>query len=356
MAQADPRAVAAALGPWFRREARPMTWRGTRDPYAIWVSEIMLQQTRVDTVERHYSGFMRRFPSLDALAAAEEEEVVEAWSGLGYYRRARFLHRGARYVVDSLGGEIPRAADALRSVPGIGAYTAGAIASIAFDRPEPLVDGNVARVSSRLRLVGDPKAQVATHRAHWSWVEEVLCAGRPRVLAQALMELGATVCTPRSPRCDACPVRELCGARATGRELEIPAPKRRAASPRVRLWAPAIAWGDRILLERRPDEGLLAGMWCLPVIERSDLDDDVATRVAEVLGMKTRVDGEALADVVHTFTHRVWVLTPVLLRAVRRPALTRRSDGRRLRWVAAGERPPGGVPRVTEKLLAGLAH
>ena len=199
---ADPRAqgddvlsrqLATALEAWFRRDHRDMPWRRTRDPYAIWVSEIMLQQTRVETVERYFDAFLARFPTVGALAAADEQAVLQAWSGLGYYRRARLLHRGARHVVDRHGGTLPADAEGLRSIPGVGDYTAGAIASIAFDLPVPLVDGNVARVLSRIEAIEDPREQAATARRHWRRVAEILRHGTPRVLSQALMELGATV-------------------------------------------------------------------------------------------------------------------------------------------------------------------
>ncbi|MCA9706094.1 MAG: A/G-specific adenine glycosylase, partial [Myxococcales bacterium] len=193
-----------------------MPWRRTRDPYAIWVSEIMLQQTRVETVERFYGPFLERFPTVAALARADEQAVLQAWSGLGYYRRARLLHRGARHVVEELRGSIPADAEGLRAIPGVGEYTAGAIASIAFDRPEPLVDGNVARVLSRVEAIEDPKQQLATARRHWRRVAGILRHGTPRVLSQALMELGATVCTPRSPQCLLCPVRSVCAAHRAG--------------------------------------------------------------------------------------------------------------------------------------------
>ena len=266
--QPDPRRVAARLEPWFEANARELPWRETRDLYAIWVSEVMLQQTRVETVLAYYQPFLERFPTLQSLAAAEQDEVLEAWSGLGYYRRARFLHRGARYVMDELGGEFPEGAKGLLAIPGIGPYTAGALASIGQDRPEPLVDGNVARVSSRLRAVELPAEQDAKHAEHWSFAREVLEAGRPRILAQALMELGATVCTPRSPSCDACPLSRQCRAKAAGLEGTIPAPKKKNASPETHYWALALRRRGRLYLQKRPDEGLLAGMWCLPLIER----------------------------------------------------------------------------------------
>ncbi len=342
--------LARDLSRWFAREARELPWRETRDPYRIWVSEVMLQQTRVETVLAYYDPFVARFPSLADLAAAPLDAVLEQWSGLGYYRRARLLHRGAQYVAEQLGGRLPEAAQALQEIPGIGPYTAGALASIAFDRPEPLVDGNVARVRSRLCALEDPRQQPATAKGHWSWVRELLEAGEPRVLSQALMELGATVCTPRSPSCEACPVSRHCEARAIDAVERIPAPKVKKASPEFHFDAVALRWGERILLERRPDEGLLAGLWCLPLRATKSKRAPSAASLAkhfdvEPAAAKPRV----LAPIKHVFTHRVWHLRPVELRLARRP-----KAGAQRAWIEAGERPEGGVPSVTNKLLAAL--
>ncbi|MCA9638857.1 MAG: A/G-specific adenine glycosylase, partial [Myxococcales bacterium] len=193
----------------------------------------------------------------------------QAWSGLGYYRRARLLHRGARYVLDECGGVVPGDATSLRAVPGVGRYTAGAITSIAFDSPAALVDGNVARVVSRLLAIREPERQGANNAIHWDVAQAVLERGSPRVLAQALMELGATVCTPTSPRCASCPVRASCGAHAEGLVDTIPAPRKKIAQPEEDLWALAVFWRGRLLLERRPEQGLLAGLWCLPLVTQT---------------------------------------------------------------------------------------
>jgi A/G-specific adenine glycosylase len=349
----DPRAIARALGEWFPQAQRDLSWRRTRDPYAIWVSEIMLQQTRVETVETYYGSFLERFPDVGTLAAADEQAVLEAWSGLGYYRRARLLHKGAGYVAGELGGVLPQDAVGLRKIPGIGAYTAGAIASIAFDRPVPLVDGNVARVHSRLAAIADPAEQDAGAKAHWAFVEEVLQHGSPRVLAQALMELGATVCTPKNVRCEQCPVRDDCRAHARGLQAEIPAPKKKKASSEHHYWAVGLTWGSRLLLERRPDGGLLAGMWCLPLVERVS-EDAPGALVHEQLGVPVAFEDAPARGVKHVFTHRIWHLSPWACRARKRPRIRNRTDGRMFAWIEPGERPPGGIPSVTEKLLGRL--
>lgn len=343
----DAAAIAAALDPWFRANAREMTWRKTRDPYAIWVSEVMLQQTRVETVERYYADFMARFPDVGALAAADEHDVLQQWSGLGYYRRAKLLHRGAKVVAERFAARMPEDAETLREIPGIGPYTAGAIASIAFDRPEPLVDGNVARVLSRLAAIEDPKQQAAGARGHWQVVAEILRHGPPRVLAQALMELGATVCTPVGPRCLLCPVRAQCRASAEGRVDEIPAVVVRGELPIERWWALLVRAGERRLFVRRPAEGLLADLWCVPLVARTDAKLSVAV-VRALLGPGARVIAER-GDVVHVFTHRRWELRTVEV-AVDREVLPAGIEQGRVCWAAAEEAPRGGVPTLTRKL------
>lgn len=349
------RRLAELLTPWFIAHQRDLEWRKTRDPYAIWVSEVMLQQTRVETVRAYYPEFLRRFPDVGSLAAADEAQVLAAWSGLGYYRRARLLHAGAKFVAQAHGGRVPGEPEALRAIPGVGRYTAGAIASIAFDRPAALVDGNVARVLSRLQAIADPKLQDAGAAGHWALAQKIVEAGSPRILAQALMELGATVCTPSQPRCLTCPVRAECKAAATGQQDVIPAPKRRGPSPQDELWAVAVRQRGRVLLERRPDAGLLAGMWCLPLIERGEARGGAPPKAVEAAtGVAVRSARAFAEPVRHVFTHRVWVLWPCRVEAVR-DDLPQETGERRL-WIAAGERPLGGIPRVTEKLLERIGY
>ncbi|MCH9687701.1 MAG: A/G-specific adenine glycosylase, partial [Deltaproteobacteria bacterium] len=342
--------LAHKLERWFRAGHRDMPWRRTRDPYAIWVSEIMLQQTRVETVERYYDAFMRRFPTVERLAVADEQDVLQAWSGLGYYRRARLLHRGAAHVVEHLGGQLPQQSERLREIPGVGAYTAGAIASIAFDRPEPLVDGNVARVLSRIEKIEQTAEQGATSRRHWRRVAGILRHGTPRMLSQALMELGATVCTPKSPRCLLCPVRAECGAHAAGRVDEIPAPRKKIPQPVSEWIALAVVWRRRVLLIRRPAEGLLADMWCLPLIPGPGPGVFDSEGLGARLSVAPRFSPDTLPPVRHVFTHRIWQLHPLIGRVPRKPRWLDASDDRQ-QFIAPGQRPDGGMPRVTEKLL-----
>jgi A/G-specific adenine glycosylase len=211
-----------ALLDWYRANRRDLPWRATRDPYAIWISEAMLQQTRVETAIPYYERFLARFPDLQTLADADSDDVLGVWAGLGYYSRARNLHAAARIVVDEHAGELPDDAEALRSLPGVGRYTAGAVASIAFDRPEPVVDGNVSRVFARLRGIRDDVRKAATVRRLWEEAAALVRGPHPGDLNQALMELGARVCTPRAPRCPVCPVAHHCEAQRGGDAEALP--------------------------------------------------------------------------------------------------------------------------------------
>lgn len=262
------RTVRSALLRWYRKHKRDLPWRTTTDPYAIWVSEVMLQQTQVATVVRYYQRFLARYPDPASLARADEEEVLALWSGLGYYRRARSLHAGAREVVKRHAGRVPADPAALRDLPGVGRYTAGAIASIAFSLAEPILDGNVRRVLSRLFAVKPGRGKSDRVEARlWSLAGELVRGRAPGDLNQALMELGAVICTPRAPRCDACPVAGSCRARTLGTPEAFPVAK---ARPRTTAIDVGVAWvlrGGRILLERPDDDSPLRGTWDLPAFE-----------------------------------------------------------------------------------------
>jgi A/G-specific adenine glycosylase len=274
---------------WFRAHARILPWRADRTPYRVWVSELMLQQTTVAAVVPRYERFLKRFPSLESLAAASEQEVVEEWAGLGYYARARNLHRAARLA----GAELPGTYGGLRALPGIGDYTAGAILSLAFGVAAPCVDGNVRRVIARLdgrdRGVKELRARAA----------ELVPADGPGEWNEALMELGATVCLPRGPRCGACPLAGACRARAEGTVEELPAAKARAATVREEASYAWIERRGRVLMGRRPP-GPLGGLWELPgeQVARGDL----AAALRQKLGAAARI-GERRATASHTITH-----------------------------------------------------
>jgi A/G-specific adenine glycosylase len=296
------RELSDALGAWFDRIARDLPWRRTRDPYAVWLSEVMLQQTRVETVIPYYERFLRRFPTVLELAAADLDEVLAMWSGLGYYRRARALHLAAREVTERYAGAFPAEAAALRSLPGVGAYTAGAIASIAFERREPLVDGNVARVLARIEGIDDDIRGATGARRLWEAAARLLPEDRPGRFNQALMELGATVCAPRSPRCGACPVDGLCAARAEGREEELPIVGPRPDVPAVSMVAAVVRAGRRALLVRRAEEGLFGGLWEPPMVEAASLAD--ARALLACAGVRPDADLQEIGRVRHILTHR----------------------------------------------------
>lgn len=266
---------------WFDRHRRDLPWRRTRDPFAILVSEVMLQQTRVETVIPYYLRFLERFPDPATLAAAPLEDVLALWAGLGYYRRARLLKRTAEAVVGAHGGEFPRDPAELEELPGIGRYTAGAVASIAFSRRAPLVDGNVARVFSRLhRIAGDLKERAVEKRV-WALAEELLPADRPGDFNQALMELGAVVCTPANPRCDDCPVARHCEARRAGEVDRYPSPRTRKAAIEVRLASVIVRDGARVGVVRRAG-GKMEGLHDFPAVELARDADAEASLVAHL--------------------------------------------------------------------------
>ncbi len=230
-------AIRQKLLGWYDEAARDLPWRQTRDPYAIWVSEVMLQQTRVETVIPYYERFLASFPTPRDLAEADEDTVLSHWSGLGYYRRARLLHAGVREVVAQYGGQVPEDAEARRALPGVGRYTAGAIGSIAFDKEEPIVDGNVTRVLARLFRIGTPVGSAVTSKRIWEEAARLVPGVRPGAFNQALMELGATVCTPKQPSCESCPVADYCEARAHGEVDALPVPRPRKSPIQVKLAA-----------------------------------------------------------------------------------------------------------------------
>jgi len=341
-----------ALLAWFAANARALPWRATSDPYAIWVSEVMLQQTRVETVIPYYERFLARFPTASALAQASEDEVLSSWSGLGYYRRARLLHAGVRELVARHGGEVPREPEARRELPGVGRYTAGAIGSIAFGQAEPIVDGNVARVLSRVHGVEAALGTRESEAALWSEAEAWVEGEAPGALNQALMELGATVCAPVTPRCDGCPLGGVCSARATGRTAELPVPRKKKAPREVSAVALVALDGDgRALLRKesaaRSEDGtfggeLFRGLHALPMIEGEGRG--AARALADEVGASLRTTRPI--EVVHVLTHRILRVSVFEARLEGAPASARMVD--------AAELGALGVATLTRKLLAAV--
>jgi A/G-specific adenine glycosylase len=349
----DTASLRADLLRWYDASARDLPWRKTRDPYAIWVSEVMLQQTRVETVLCYYDRFLARFPTPYALAAADEDAVMAAWSGLGYYRRARNLHAGVRDVCARYGGEVPADPEQRRALPGVGRYTAGAIGSIAFGREEPLVDGNVARVLSRLYAIDTPLPRGDTQRALWEHAARLVVGERPGALNQALMELGATLCAKQSPRCARCPVRAHCAARAGGREGALPVVPPKRAPRAVELVAlvalvPARARGaEPSVVLARGEGSLFGGLWNLPACEGEGRA--AARALCEQLGVRGELDARPAAAVEHVLTHR-----KLDVRLWRVDAAALASDAAGLRAVPLGGLSALGVSRLTHKALDAL--
>jgi A/G-specific adenine glycosylase len=276
---------------WYRRIKRDLPWRMNQDPYRVWVSEIMLQQTRVDTVIPYYERFMSKFPTVRALAEALEPEVLKCWEGLGYYSRARNLQAGAREVVERYGGVVPDDKTSVAGLKGVGPYTTGAIMSIAFNRPEPAVDGNVMRVLSRYFCLEEDIAKPATRVGIEKLAASLIPEGAAGDFNQALMELGALVCTPKSPSCLPCPVMEHCTARIAGRETELPI-KTKAKPPRPEKRVSVIVAGTgvnkgKILVRQRPETGLLAQMWELPHLLVPKEQEQVVEAAGEGSGSST---------------------------------------------------------------------
>ncbi len=286
---------------WYGRARRDLPWRGTVDPYRIWVAEVMLQQTRVATVAPRYRGFLDRFPDLRALAEASEEEVLAAWSGLGYYQRARRLRAAARRIVVEHAGRWPRDFAAMRDLPGVGEYTAAAVASIAFDQPRAALDGNAWRVLARLAGEERPIREAAARRALRAVAEsmtEVVARGRRGRFTQALMELGATVCTPRAPRCGECPWSAACAARAAGRQESLPVTRPGTKPEAVELSVALASRGGLVLLRRRSARAsVLPGFWELPSAEGPP---DGLSR----LGTPVPAGGRPLGVFSHSITNR----------------------------------------------------
>jgi A/G-specific adenine glycosylase len=352
-APGSPHALRAALIDWYDRVARDLPWRRTRDPYAIWVSEIMLQQTRVDTVVRYYGRFLERFPSARALAAASEDEVMAAWSGLGYYRRARNLHSGVREVVARYGGHVPAEPEARRALPGVGRYTAGAIGSIAFERAEPIVDGNVARVLCRVLGIDTPPERSDTQRRLWSEAERLVEGPRPSALNQALMELGATVCSKQTPDCARCPLRSHCRAHAEGRTRELPIARKKPAPRRVALVALLATHGsgsERAVWLTRGGGALFGGLWNLPMVEGRGRA--VAAGLLARSGLRGRLAARAHGRLEHVLTHRKLELQLWEATAVQRAATS--ADVAELKPVRLTELGQLGVSRLTRKALEQL--
>ncbi len=340
-----PMQLADALIEWFQTNARPLPWRTEpRDPYRSLVSEIMLQQTQVDRVVDRFEAFVKRFPTVVSLACADEEEVLALWSGLGYYRRARMLHSLAQVVYADHGGVLPDQTAQLRSLPGVGEYTAAAVASMVHGRKEPVVDGNVRRVGARvLAFDGDSRSMVATRRFQ-AWIRELMVDRPPGIVNEALMELGATLCTPREPRCPECPLKRSCVARNEGLTAAIPSPRSVRAVEHLHWVAACCVRGDGRWLVRRVESGpILQGLWLPPL---ADLGHEFSPYEAAktLLPALIASEVEAFPAVRHSITHRRIDVVPVRVLVTDLEV-----DAATWRWI-----DPAGPGLATSSLLGKL--
>ena len=297
--------LAKSLLTWYGEHARVLPWRDHPDPYAVWVSEIMLQQTRIETVIPYFFRWMKRFPDIASLAAAPQQDVLMFWEGLGYYSRARNLHKAAQIVDAELGGKLPADAHALQQLPGIGRYTSAAIASMAFGQDIAALDGNIRRVLARVFNVTEPAQSSEGQKQLWELAEANLPAGRAGDYNQALMDLGATVCTPKSPSCEGCPLADLCMARQLGVQEERPVKSPRSELPHYTVSAAVIQRSGTVLIAQRPPNGLLGGLWEFPggkVQKGESLAQALQREICEELQADVMV-GEPFGVYQHTFTH-----------------------------------------------------
>ena len=331
---------------WYDRCQRDLPWRtssrrpGPLDPYHVLVSETMLQQTQVATVVPYFNRFIARFATLAELAAADEQEVLRLWQGLGYYSRARNLQSAAKQVVAQHGGTLPSDREALLKLPGIGRYTAGAIASIAFEQRSAILDGNVMRVLCRLDQIETDPRELATRERLWERAEQILPKHRIGDFNSALMELGATVCIPRNPKCLICPVKQHCQALAAGVAERIPAPRQARPTPLERRHTYCIRRKQRWLIEQRPPRGRWAGMWQFVTIE--------ATNVAGESSLPVHIDPPRLLGTVrHTLTHRRYEFSVFIARSSGRQKLS--GDANR-KWVTLAELDEFPLPRPHVKI------
>jgi len=350
---AQPAAIGRRLLSWYERHGRDLPWRRTRDPYAIWVAETVLQQTQVGTAIPYYERFLARFPTVEALAAAPLDDVLKVWEGLGYYARARNLHRAARCVVEEWGSRLPQSPKLLWRLPGVGRYTAAAVASIAFGQDAAALDANVRRVVCRLYGIDQDPSRPATQRRLEELALGLMPPGRAGDANQALMDLGATICTAASPKCSICPLAEPCQARQAGREEDLPVRAARPSRPHYDVTAAVI--GDRngrFLIAQRPLESMLGGLWEFPGGKRlpgEELRDCLRREIQEELGVEIEV-GELMGAIDHGFTHFQMTLYAFDCRLARgTPKCLGCLD---LRWASLDEAGAFAFPVADQKILA----
>lgn len=343
-----------ALLEWYRANSRKLPWRQTGDPYRIWVSEVMLQQTQVKTVLRYYPRFIKEFPDVRQLATANPQQLLKMWEGMGYYQRVRNLQRAAQIVVNELGGKIPGNYAEFRALPGVGDYIAAAVTSLAYNAPHPVVDGNVKRVLARLFLIDEP-----INRSSSLWTfrlkgDEILDRSQPGMFNQAMMDLGAAICRPRNPACSSCPVSRFCRAFRSGRQTDFPVRLPSRKVPEYHIAVGVVHRNGKVLITRRKPEGLLGGMWEFPggkVREGESVEQACLREIAEEVNLSVAID-QRIARVKHTYSHFKIVMDVFFCRFLKgKVKLTGPVD---YRWVTFPELDDYPFPAANHKFFPAL--
>ncbi len=346
--------IRTSLTSWYVKNKRDLPWRKTRDPYAIWVSEVMLQQTQVNTVIPYYEKFLASFPDIDTLARADMAEVLKKWEGLGYYARARHLHQAANILLKDFHGKIPRSYDDIHRLPGVGNYIASAVLSIAFGLPHAAVDGNVKRVLSRLLLLYDPVNMPSAHNIFKKWAGILLDRKNPGTFNQALMELGALVCTPKNPGCGKCPVQDLCAAFQDNVTDHYPKRIKTGRIPEYHIAVGVVFKKDRVLITRRKPMGLLGGLWEFPggKVKKDEAPEQACVReLREEVNLDVRVD-KFVTQIRHAYTHFKIVMDVFTCRYVSgRIRLNGPAD---FKWIKLSRIDKYAFPKANHKFLPAL--
>ncbi len=355
IAEAHRSAFEALSRQWFNAASREMPWRDSKDPYRIWVSEIMLQQTRVDQARPYFERFMQAFPTVQALADAPLDDVLKAWEGLGYYSRARNLHRAARVVVDDFGGSIPDSYEQIRTLPGVGPYTAAAVLSIAFDKPYAVLDGNVARVLARVFAIREDIKSTPVRKLLQNLADELLDAQAPGRFNEAIMDLGATVCTPAAPQCFRCPLRPACGAFLQGNPDAYPVSAKKPPVPHYDVAVGIVRNRQgEILIQKRPEEGLLGGLWEFPGGKREEgesIEEACRRELQEELGIEVEIS-DLFHKLSHAYTH--FRITLYAFRCSICAGVPDSAQGLSLRWVSLKGLEAYAFPRANRRLVERL--
>jgi A/G-specific adenine glycosylase len=354
----DLKILRKELKKWYRANQRDLPWRRSKNSYHIWVSEVMLQQTQVNTVLNYYRRFLKTFPNIKKLAGADLQAVLKAWEGMGYYARARNLHRAARAVVHDHGGRIPDTWEAFHNLPGVGDYIAAAVLSIAFDQPHAVVDGNVKRVLARLHKIHAPVNQTGSYSQFKKAADKLLNSRQPGIFNQAMMELGALICKPRNPLCDVCPLNRLCRAYQTQQVVDFPKRQKLKATPQYHIAVGVVFKKERVLITRRKTEGLLGGLWEFPGGKIKDGESAQAACIREIkeeVNLSVHIDRH-LAQIKHAYTHFKIVMEVFCCKYVSGRVYLRGPEA--FRWIRLNEYKSYPFPKANHKFipLLGIYH